>query len=450
MKKALLLAVLNVLPAFAAFAADDTIHIPFEKYKLGNGMRVVLARDTAVPVIAIYVIYDVGARVEEKGHTGFAHLFEHMMFEGSAHVKKGEYFNYIAAGGGEANGTTHIDYTDFFETLPSNRLALGLWLESDRMRGLTITEESLKVQKEAVMQERRKNYDTLPYRPQLSDRWPALIFGNFSNTHSVLGPAGDLNSPTVEDVEKFFHTWYTPNNAVLVVSGDFDVPAVKKLIAEYFGDIATGPQPKRPDLTEAPRSEGKTETVIDANARLPAVVIGWPAPPRHSVDWYALNVMDAVLTSGESARLKLDMVKGAQSLLQSDSGIGWPTATDLDFKEPASYATILIHKQSFTAREMLDKYQSELDRLVRDGVGSTELERAKAVMRFARAAGAQTVLSRAKLLGQHELFDGDPGYGEKDSAGLLAVTSEQIQAAVKKYLTVGRRDVLVIQPGLKQ
>ncbi len=432
-----------------ARAADEAIHIPFEKYKLANGMRVVLARDTAVPVVAVYVIYNVGSRDEEKGYIGFAHLFEHMMFEGSEHVKKGEHFHYVAASGGDLNGSTHLDYTDFYETLPSNRLALGLWLEADRMRGLTITEENLKIQKEAVQQERRKNYDTQAYRPAISDLWPAMIYSVFNNSHSVLGPEEDLKRATVEDVAKFFRTYYAPNDAVLVVSGDFESAAAKKMIADDFGGIAAQPAPKRPVLTEAPRSAGKTQTVHDTNARVPAVMIGWPAPPRHSPDWYALEVLDGVLTSGASARLKMDMVKGAQSLLQADSGLGWPSASAADFKEPAGYATILIHKANFTAQEMVDKYQSEIDLVIRDGVTTSELERTKAVMRFAKATATQTALSRAKLLGIYELMDGDAGFADKDYANLFNVTSEQIQSAAKKYLTAARRDVLIVLPGAK-
>jgi predicted Zn-dependent peptidase len=438
------------LCAANAPAADEAIHIPFEKYKLPNGMRVVLARDTAVPVVAIYMVYDVGARAEEKGHTGLAHLFEHMMFEGSANIGKGEHFRYIAANGGETNGSTHLDYTDFFDTLPSSRLALGLWLESDRMRSLTITEENLKTQKEAVRQERRRNYDSQPYRTIYAEQWPALIFGNFNNTHAGLGSFEDLNRAGVDEVAQFFKTWYAPNNAVLAISGDFETAAVKKLVSDYFGDIAAQPQPKRPDLTEAPRTEGRTATVRDANARVPAVVMGWPAPPRHSTDWYALNVLDAVLTSGESARLKLDMVKGSQSLLQADSGVGWPTATAVDFKEPACYAAILIHKPTFTGVETIDKFQSEIDHIVRDGVGTSELERVKAVMRFQKANSMQTVLSRARLLGIYELMDGDAGFADRDYANLFAVTSEQIQAAAKKYLPAARRDALIVEQGAKQ
>jgi zinc protease len=441
-----LLANAAVAAAALLFAADPAQRIPFEKYKLGNGMRVVLARDAAVPVVAAYVIYDVGARVEEKGRTGFAHLFEHMMFEGSANVKKGEHFNYISAAGGELNGSTHLDYTDFYETLPSNRLGLALWLESVRMRSLAITEENLKNQKEAVQQEKLRNYDSQAYRPALSEQWPALIFGDFHNTHSVMGTIDDLKAATVDDVASFFKTWYAPNNAVLVISGDFDPAEAKKLISGYFGDIPAQPQPKRPDLKEAVRTEGKTVTVRDANARAPAVVIGWPAPPRHSQDWYALNMIDAVLTLGDSARLKLNMVKGRQSLLQADANLGWPGASPIDFKDPAYYATILIYKPNFQVSEILNQYQAEVDRTAQDGVGRTELGRLQAVLRFSRARDTETALSRAKLLAIHELMDGDAGYAEKAYASLFSVTSEQMQAAAARYLSAGRRDVMAIEP----
>jgi len=435
-----------LLAAAAMFPADLSIHIPFEKYKLPNGLRVVLARDTSVPVVAVYVVYDVGARMEEKGRTGFAHLFEHMMFEGSANVKKGELFTYVSASGGEANGSTHFDYTDFYETLPSNKLALGLWLESDRMSGLTITEENLKIQKDAAQQEKRKNYDSQPYRPAISEQWPAMIFGDFHNAHSVMGSFEDLRAATVEDVASFFKTYYAPNNAVLVISGDFETAEAKKLVNGYFSAIPSQPQPKRPEFKEAPRTQGKTQTVKDANARVPAMVVGWPAPPRHSPDWYALNMVDAVLTSGDSARLKLNMVKGSMSLLQADTNLGWPNAGPIDFKDPAYYAGMLIYKPNFTSQEILDEFQTELDHIARDGVGRTELERLQAVLRFSKATAMQTALSRAKLLGIHELLDGDAGYAEKDYANLFSVTSEQMQAAVSKYLTASRRDVLIIEP----
>ena len=449
MKRAWLAAVVAVAARLSG--AESAVHIPFEKYRLGNGLRVVLARDSSVPVVAVCVIYDVGSRVEEKGRTGFAHLFEHMMFEGSANVKKGEYFTYIASNGGEVNGSTHLDYTDFYETLPSNRLALALWLESDRMRSLAITEENLQIQKEAVLQERRRNFSQ-PYRAAIAE-WPAFVFGNIHNAHPVIGSSpDDLDTAAVDDVAKFFHTYYAPNNAVIVISGDFDPAEARKLVGGYFGDIAAQPSPKRPDLNEAPRAEGKTVTVKDPNARVPALIAGWPAPARHSPDWYAIRMIDAVLTSGDGARLKLQMVKGRQSLLQADANLGWPAATPVDFKEPAEYAAIFVYKPNFSASEILDQYQAEIDRIAREGVGGTELGRVRAVLRFEMASGTQTALSRAKLLGIGELMDGDAGSAEKDAASLLGVTAEQMQAAAKKYLSAGRRDVMIIEPaaGAKQ
>src|SRR5215813_4234387 len=229
-------------------AADYTV--PIEKYTLPNGMRVILSQDNAVPVVAVYMIYDVGARSEEKGRTGFAHLFEHMMFEGSANAPKGMHFATVESNGGVLNGSTHPDYTDYFEVLPSNKLATALWLESDRMRSLSINDENLKNQKEAVKQERRLSFDNQPYATAIVDVWPTLMYRNWQNYHSLIGSFEDLSGSSVEDVAKFFKTYYAPDNAALVIVGDIQVPDTKKLIAAYFGDIPSQPQPKRPDLSE--------------------------------------------------------------------------------------------------------------------------------------------------------------------------------------------------------
>jgi zinc protease len=231
-----------------------------------------------------------------------------------------------------------------------------------------------------------------------------------------------------------------------VISGDFDAAEAKKLVADYFANIPAQAPPKRPDSKESPRIDGRIQTVKDATARFPAVIVGWPAPLRHSPDWYALYMIDAVLTAGETARLKLNMMKGRLSLLQGESNLGFPAATPLDFKDPSWYAAILIYRPNFEAREIVDQYQNEIDRIVQDGVGRSELDRFKSVLRFERANSLQTALGRARLLGIHELMDGDAGFVEKDYASLLAVTSEQMQAAAGRYLTPGRRGVMAIQP----
>src|ERR1051326_3717931 len=236
--------------AFLAHTAEVTV--PIEKFQLKNGLRVIVSPDHAVPVLAVYMIYNVGSRSEEKGRTGFAHLFEHMMFEGSANVPKGMHFATVESNGGNLNGSTHPDFTDYYEVLPSNKLATALWLESDRMRSLAITDENLKNQKEAVKQERRLSFDNQPYQTAIVDVWPSLIFGNWQSSHSLIGSFEDLNNATVQDVAKFFKTYYAPNNAALAIVGDISIPEAKKEIEAYFADIPSQPQPKRPDLTEPP------------------------------------------------------------------------------------------------------------------------------------------------------------------------------------------------------
>jgi predicted Zn-dependent peptidase len=409
-------------------------------------MRVVLSRDTAVPVIALYVIYDVGARAEEKGRTGFAHLFEHMMFEGSANIKKGEHFKYVSANGGQMNGSTHPDYTDYFETMPSNKLALALWLESDRMRSLAITAENLKDQQEAVKQERRLRFDNEAYNTAIIEKWPSMAFGNFQSSHSLIGSFEDLEAASIGDVSKFFKTYYAPNNAVLVIAGDFENADAKKLVEQYFGNIPAQPQPARPDMTEPTRTAGKMETVPDQHARVPAVVIGWPAPKRHSEEWYALGMLDDVLTSGESCRLQLDLVKGKQSVIQFQSGLGWPFSSFNDFKDPGEYAAFILYKPNYKPQDIVDQFQKELERIVKDGVDDRELARVKAVLRYGKITGLQSSLARAQLLGQYELLDGKPEMVDQDFTNLFKVTSKQMQAVATKYLTTARRDVLAILP----
>jgi zinc protease len=430
----------------AMAATESDFHIPFEKYKLQNGMRVVLSRDTAVPVIAVYVIYDVGARSEEKGRTGFAHLFEHMMFEGSANVKKGEHFKYVSANGGQMNGSTHPDYTDYFETMPSNKLALALWLESDRMRSLSITAENLKDQQEAVKQERRLRFDNEAYNTAIIEKWPAMVFGNFQSSHSLIGSFEDLEAASVQDVAKFFKTYYAPNNAVLVIAGDFETADAKKAVEQYFGNIPAQPQPARADMTEPTRTEGRMETVLDQHARVPGLVIGWPAPKRHSEEWYALAMLDDVLTGGESCRLQLDLVKGRQSVIQFQSGLGWPFASFNDFKDPGEYAAFVLYKPNYKPQDIVDQIQQEIDSVIKSGVDERELNRVKTLLRFSKISGLQSSLARAQLLGQYELLDGKPEMVDQDFTNLFKVTSKQMQDVAAKYLKAARRDVLAIQP----
>src|SRR6187200_640852 len=223
--------------------------LEIEEYALANGLRVVLNRDDAVPVVAIAVYYDVGSRNERDGRTGFAHLFEHMMFQGSANVPKAEHFQFIMKAGGTMNGTTSSERTNYFETLPASQLPLALWLESDRMRSLAVTQENLDNQREAVKEEKRLRYDNQPYG-EVFDLINEMIFKNFANSHSTIGSMDDLDDATVEDVQEFFRVYYAPNNAVMVLSGAFEIEEAKQLIDKYFGTIPAQPKPVALDVSE--------------------------------------------------------------------------------------------------------------------------------------------------------------------------------------------------------
>src|SRR5450432_2483325 len=433
--------------AFLARSAD--VSIPIEKYKLKNGLRVILSKDNAVPVVTVYIIYDVGARSEEKGRTGFAHLFEHMMFQGSANAPKGTHDAAVESNGGTLNGSTHPDYTDYFEILPSNKLATALWLESDRMRSLAINEENLKNQKEAVKQERRLSFDNQPYATAIVDVWPTLMFRNWQNSHSLIGSFEDLNASTVDDVARFFKSHYAPDNAALVIVGDIQIPDARKLIETYFGDIEAQPLPKRPDLAEPAGFEAHTQVYKDPLARGPALIVGYPGPKRRSQDYYALHLIDAILTGGDSSRFRMNLVKGKQSVIQYEAEMGWPFASALDYREPEPYAMFLLYNPKFTADQVVAQVQDEIAKLQTAPLDDKELERVKTLVRAGVVRDLQGSLSRARALAQYELADGNAALINTELDAALSVTAGQIQAAAKKYLTPDRRAVLQIVPAPK-
>lgn len=420
------------------------LNIPIEKHALPNGMRVIFSQDNSVPVVSVYIIYGVGARDEEKGRTGFAHLFEHMMFQGSQNAPKGTHFKLVESNGGSLNGSTHPDYTDYFEVLPSNKLALGLWLEADRMRALAINEENLENQKEAVKQERRLSFDNQPYATAIVDRWPELAFDNWQNSHSLIGSFEDLNAATVQDVARFFRTHYAPNNAVMVISGDIDIPAARKLVEMYFGEIPSQLQPKAPDLSEPPRTEPRWEEYRDPLARVPAVLIGYPGPTRRSADYNALVMLDLLLTGGDSSRFQQNLVKGRKSVIQYEGNLGWPFASATDYKDPGQYAMYLLYNPAFTGRQIVEQVEEEIAKVVNDGVDAEELERTRTYFRSARIQQLQSSHARAAMLGRYELIDRKPELLNTEMEDFLAVTADQIRAAAKQYCDPSKRNVLDI------
>ena len=415
--------------------------LEIEEYYLKNGLRVVLNRDDAVPVVAVAVYYNVGSRNEREGRTGFAHLFEHMMFQGSENVKKAEHFQFIMKAGGTMNGTTSSERTNYFETLPASQLPLALWLESDRMRSLAVTQENLDNQREAVKEEKRLRYDNQPYG-QIFDLINEMIYKNFANAHSTIGSMEHLDAATVEDVQEFFRIYYAPNNAVLVISGSFDPPTAKDLVETYFGDIPSQPPPPDLDVSE-PREVGQTyREWEDKLAPFPAFLIGWKIPQRRTPEFYALYLAGKLLYDGDSSRLYQKLVKGEESVIQL---FGF---TD-ERRGPSSIFVGAIPKPEKDLSRIRDIIMSEIRDVATNGPTADEMQKLHNQLINDAVRMRQSSMSRAQQIAEYALYDGDPSLINAELDDLLSITPDQIRKAVQTYLNTENRALLDIVPAGK-
>lgn len=425
----------------------EPFRVPYSLHALENGLRVVLSEDHSVPVVAVVVIYDVGARNEPPGRTGFAHLFEHMMFQGSAHVKKGEYYTYVEDNGGVLNGITSNDFTIYFEVMPSNQLELALWLEADRMRSLQVNQENLDNQREVVKEEKRLRVDNQPFSYARGILLYELAYDNFANAHSVIGSMEDLDAATLEDVQRFFRTYYAPNNAVLAIAGDVESEQALEWVRKHFEAISPQAPPQPVDVIEPERTQEKRARSTDKLANLPAIAIAWKVPPRHSPERYALALLDRILFSGESARLYQRLVKREKSALEVSGGLE-------DRRGPGLFTTFVIFKPDRSFEAIERSVTAEVEAIQRKGVQVRELQRAKNQLRAERYRGVwgglyglQTPLGRAMELAYHTLFDGDPTLINTELQKYLDVTGEEVQQVTQRFLTTNNRTVLYVIPG---
>src|SRR5581483_4970339 len=304
----------------AAASAASAPKVAFSDQRLSNGLRVLISEDHTAPVCSVAVVYDVGSANERPGRTGFAHLFEHMMFKGSANVGSGEHFILIYNNGGTMNGTTNKDRTNYFETLPANQLELALFLESDRMRSLDITKANLDNQRNAVQEERRQGVDNQPYGKS-SEIFDALAYEHFAYKHSTIGSMDDLNAATVDDVAAFFKMYYAPNNATLAIVGDVDSAKALALVKKYFESIPRQPAPPAVDHKEPEQTAERRQSVDDPLARVPRVTIGYHVPPGNTKDYYALDVLGSILSDGRSSRLYESVVRQKQLASGAFAGV---------------------------------------------------------------------------------------------------------------------------------
>ncbi|GAB3166813.1 pitrilysin family protein [Amycolatopsis stemonae] len=415
------------------------------RYTLDNGLRVVLAPDATAPVVGVSVHYDVGFRSEPEGRTGFAHLFEHLMFQGSESLEKLAHFRHVQSSGGTFNGSTHPDYTDYFEVLPSAALERALFLEADRMRAPKLTAENLANQIDVVKEEIRLNVLNRPYGGFPWITLPPVLYSTFPNAHNGYGGFEDLESATVDDCAAFFDTYYAPANAVLTVAGDFEVANAKKLIETHFGDVPHRPAPQRPSFAEPlPTTELRGE-VEDPHAPLPALGIGYRMPdPINDVDGYlAYLVLAGVLTDGDGSRLQQRLVH--REPLVVDIGAGAGLFGPFEARDPDTFTITLIHPHEVPRERVLAALDDELEKLAETPPSEEELRKVTARWTASLHSEHDRLVSRTLALGSFELLYGDASLVYKLADRMSAVTSEAVSAAAKA-LRPDARAVLVVKP----
>ena len=420
-----------------AKTVPENFHLPqtpIEQFTLDNGLRVVLSQDSAVPVVSVVVYYDVGSRNEKLGRTGFAHLFEHMMFQGSENVPKAGHFQYVFNAGGTMNGTTSTERTNYFQTLPANQLPLALWLESDRMRALKVTQENLDNQRQAVQEEKRLRYDNQPYINAFL-LINELIFRNPANAHSTIGSMEDLDAATIEDIREFFRIYYAPNNAVLTLVGDFDPAQAKELIAKYFQDIPRQPEPPPVDVSEPPEVGKAGEAYHDKLAPAPAFILGWKIPPRRTPDHYALALAGDLLFAGESSRLYQQLVKGDESVVSIQGEVD-------DRRGPSALYVFALPKPGEDIPAIRQQIFNEIKRLATDGPSDEEMDKLRNTLSNDSVRGRQSTLYRAQRIAEFTLYDGDPTLIDRELDYYLQVTAADIKAVTAKFLDIDNRVML--------
>jgi len=419
-------------------SAAGPLNIPFKEYKLDNGLRIILSEDHSAPAYSVAVTYDVGSRDEKQGRTGFAHLFEHMMYQGSENVGKGEHFSLVFNNGGTMNGTTSQDRTNYFETLPSNQLDLGLFLEADRMRSLVVNQANLDNQRNAVQEEKRLRMDDQPYGKTFETDF-ATAFDTFSYKHSTIGSMEDLNAATVQDVQAFFKRYYAPNNAVITVVGDFKSDEVLSKIKKYFGSIPAQPAPPRPDISEPAQKAERRATIEDSFAQLPRIDVIYKIPAGNTKDFYALDVLADVLSAGQSSRLFQILVKDKQLAVQAMGG-------SLEQRGPSLALFVAILRPGADPAEVEKVILAEIDRIKNNGITDEELEKIRMQNMRGSVAQLQSTQARAIQLGQYAVFYNDPNLINTIVQKSHDVTKEDVQRVARTYLVDANKSVVITLP----
>jgi zinc protease len=444
------IAVLSCLLASVALAAPigSGFTVPISYYKLPNGLKVSLSRDATAPVVVVAVYYNIGFRIEPKNRTGFAHLFEHLMFEGSANLPKGAFDKMIEGNGGVSNGSTRFDFTNYYEVVPSHVLESMLWGEADRMKNLALTGENLKNQQGVVGNEVKVNVINQPYGgfPWLD--MPQYANKNWYNAHNFYGDLADIEAATLKDATDFSHTYYAPNNAALALVGDFDEEQAKKWIEKYFGPIASSKLPDKPDLSEPRQQAEQRFSKTDKLASKPALAIAYHMPDRGTPEHYAMVLLDQILLQGDDSSLTQELVKKRGFTDSVDGGINL-LGNAFNYNGPMLWIANLVHDANVKPDQILASADSVIENVREKPVTPEQLSRA--LVKF-RAHHYQNLtqfggLGRADLMASFSLFEDNPAPINSIETNLRGVAPELIQKTAQEYLRRTNRTILLVEAG---
>jgi len=434
---------LSIVAPAARAAMPSGMTVPVEYHKLDNGLRVVLSTDTTAPKVVVAVYYNIGFRIEPKDRTGFAHLFEHMMFQGSENLGKMEFIKLVQSNGGVLNGSTRFDFTNYFEIVPSHALNTALWAEADRMRGLAITDDNLKNQQGVVSSEVRVNVLNRPYGgfPWLD--MPQYANTNWYNEHNFYGDLKDIDAATLADVDKFFKTYYVPSNAALVVTGDFEPGPTLAKIKELFGKIPSPPKPPVPDISEPPQEKEKRATKEDKLATRPALAFAYHTPKPNTPEYWAMGILENILLEGKDSRLYQAIVQRAGLTGDVNGGIN-QLGNIYNINGPTLLVGSLFYDKDKSPDEILKVIDAEVEKLRTAPVDKATLDRALVKMR-SDLYDTMDGFGRADLLASLAIFYDDPAMINQLEGKLRAVTPELLQKTAREYLAPSNRTVLLVE-----
>jgi predicted Zn-dependent peptidase len=437
----------QVAPAATAVAG---IRVPVDYYRLGNGLRVVLSHDDSMPTVTVGVYYHIGLRIEPRGRTGFAHLFEHLMFQGSANLGKMEFFRLVEGNGGLLNGSTRFDYTNYFQVVPAHTLETILWAEADRMKGLAITQENLINQQGVVKNEVKVNVLNQPYGGFPWLQMPQYANENWFNAHNFYGDLEDLDAATLEDVQAFFDRYYTPGNAVLVLAGDFDPAQARAWIDRYFGAVPARPVAARPDIGEPRQQREKRHAYTDPLAPRPALALAWHVPERGTPEHFAFGLIDQMLLQGEDSVLWQRLVQQKGYTDSVWGGINL-LGNMFNYDGPMLWTFSLLHDSTVSTAQIVSEVDAAIARLRDAPPDAADLQRALTKIRadLYGLAGSSDRFGLVDLLASFALFDDDPDRINRIEQEFRAVTPELITRVAQEYLRDTNRTVLVVQPGMQ-